>query len=233
MSYTERKNAAKTGNLSTPEHWNDFWTGSQPNIKPSWSKKRILQILDEHIRQKMWVLDAGCGSGFFSKWFNERGCVTVSLDYSKKAIETTQKTTAEKSAAYIMDDLTDPLLPDRTRAKFDIIFSDGLFEHFMPATQNQILSNMAELLKPDGQIITFVPNRWSFWTLIRPLAMPGISEKPLTINRLKNLYERNGCKVIRSGGINVLPVSWSPDRLLGKGFGMLVFCIGSIAGKEE
>jgi len=213
--------------LATADNWDNFWSGSNASGETSWSKKRILDILDTHLTKGCFVLDAGCGSGFFSDYFNRMGAKTVSLDYSQTALSATKELTDGKSIAYIKDDLTDSELPSRSPARFDVIFSDGLFEHFGEREQDSIIKNMMSLLKPQGKIVTFVPNLFSLWTPLRPFLMPGIKEKPFTNSSLINLYKRNGCTIVSSGGINFIPVSWSPENLLARQFGMLIYAIGS------
>lgn len=209
-----------------PGDWDSFWQNSVLTEKPSWSKRRICRILQNQIRPGMRVLDAGSGSGFFSAWFLKQDCRTTALDFSESALELTRRTTQGMCGAYIKDDITDSEMPGRMAQKFDIIFSDGLFEHFEPEKQDAIVKNMAHLLEPGGLIVTFVPNLWTPWTLLRPFLMKGIDEKPFTIGSLRELYERNSFRITSCGGINCLPIKYSPDSLLGSRFGMLVYCIG-------
>lgn len=214
--------------LTDSKSWDRFWDGSKGGKPPSWSKKRICRILGKYIRPGYKVLDAGCGSGFFSNWFLQQGLKTSSLDYSQKALESTKGLTDGKCEAYLSGDLTDPAIYVQYEKLFDLIFSDGLFEHFEEGQQDAIFLNMTKMLKPDGVIVTFVPNLFTPWTLLRPFLMPGIHEKPFTIGSLKNLYERNGSDTKETGGINVLPVAFSPDSLFGSRFGMLVYCVGGL-----
>ena len=114
--------------------------------------------------------------------------------------------------------------------RFDIIFSDGLLEHFVSEDQNRIIKNLSSVLKDDGVLVTFVPNKFSPWELIRPFYMPGIEEDPFTFKQLIRLNERNNLCVKESGGINVLPFAFSPDRWCGRNFGMLLY---TISGKKD
>jgi len=206
--------------------WNNFWTnrnrGQIGTI--SWSKRRIIEVIEPFLKNKKTALDAGCGSGFFSKYFCDFGLNTVSLDYSEKALEITRALTKGRSRTVKGDLLNDPL-DKKIKERFDVIFSDGLLEHFTLCEQNQILGNLKSVLLTHGRIITFVPNKWSPWELIRPLFMPGIEEKPFVIHELVRLNVSNGLTVIRAGGINTFPFRFSPDRLLGPQFGMLLYTI--------
>jgi SAM-dependent methyltransferase len=208
--------------------WENFWQRNQDSrfIGPSWSKRRIMAILRPYLADSPAVLDAGSGSGFFSSFFISHGCETYSLDYSEEALSMTREETGGRSAAYLLRDLLDKAFAREHARQFDLVFSDGLFEHFDPTEQDRIFEHFKIVQKPGGIIATFVPNRYSFWTLIRPLFMPGIAEKPFTLNGLKLLYLRNGCSIIEKGGINVLPFKRSPDTLLGSRFGMLVYAVG-------
>ena len=208
-------------------NWNNFW---QSNIdsrftKLSWSKRRIIEILNPYMKRGITALDAGSGSGFFSRFFTDQGCKTYSLDYSEEALAITRRQTENRSEAYLCRNLLNRAFSDEFAGKFDLIFTDGLFEHFSYAEQNRIFEHFKIVKKREGVILTFVPNRYSFWTLIRPFFMPGINEKPFTLAELKNLYIKNNCRIIESGGINVFPFKYSPEKI-GDKLGMLVYAIG-------
>ena len=146
------------------------------------------------------------------------------MDYSAAALGIAGQKTKD-NARLIQADLLAPELPEVVGEKYHVIFSDGLFEHFSSEQQDCIVKNLKSLLTDNGYIITYVPNRWSPWELIRPFYMPGIEEKPFVMSGLIDLHQRNGLKVVQSGGINVLPFRFSPDKLLGCYFGMLLFVI--------
>jgi SAM-dependent methyltransferase len=176
----------------------------------------------------MCVLDAGCGSGFFSRYFISRGGRTTALDYSAEALAITRKTTDGKAEAYLQLDLLDSLEMQKHAGRFDLVFSDGLFEHFEPQEQARIMAHLRQSLRSGGLIVTIVPNRWSLWEVIRPLFMPGIREVPFTPGALRKLYRDNGMNLVESGGLNVLPIRFSPEWA-GPLFGMLLYAIGGRA----
>lgn len=207
------------------ENWNRFWklnTASRFTQK-SWSKIRILQRLENYLRPGMAVLDAGSGSGFFSEYFLSKHCAVSSLDYSQDALEMTRKRTRGGCEAYLAENLLDETFGTRFAGKFDLIFTDGLFEHFPLSGQKIILDNFCRSKKPQGVIATFVPNLYSWWEVVRPLVMPGIHEKPFTRRALLDLHR--GLNLLECGGLNVLPFALSPERLLGRHLGMILYCI--------
>ena len=206
--------------------WNRFWSGQKKfsSDQVSWSKRRILRILAPYLEPKKRILDAGCGSGFFSEVFCGHGMTVTALDYSEKALVLTRERTCGRATIIQADMLTDSLA-GRLETTFDVIFTDGLLEHFTPAQQDTILKNLLSVLASSGKMIMFVPNRWSPWELIRPWFMPGIDEKPFVLGLLKDLHVRNGLALVSDGGVNTLPVRFSPDRWLGRLFGMLLFVV--------
>jgi SAM-dependent methyltransferase len=209
-------------------NWNGFWQNNTDSrfTRLSWSKQRIINVVNPYLDNGLVVLDAGSGSGFFSRFFTDQGCKTYSLDYSEKALDITRRQTDNRSEAYLCMDLMNKDFADGYSDTFDLVFTDGLFEHFTPSDQDQIFKHFKIVKKKSGVIVTFVPNKYSFWTLIRPLFMPGISEKPFRLNGLQTLYRRNECNIIESGGVNVLPIKYSPETVAGSKLGMLVYVIG-------
>jgi cyclopropane fatty-acyl-phospholipid synthase-like methyltransferase len=172
----------------------------------------------------MTVLDAGSGTGFFSNYFITKGCRVYSLDYSREALEVTKKNTSGKSFEYLEMDLLDENLRHRFKDTFDLIFTDGLFEHFSKKEQKEIMETFITIKKKEGLIITFVPNKYSFWSIISPVFMHGVKEKPFTLKELTSFVEGFGQKIIEKGGINVLPMRYSPE-LFGKWIGMLIYTV--------
>ena len=213
-------------NGATSGHWNVFWKkeGRSGKKGVSWSKRRIMAVLDRYVRPGMTTLDAGCGSGFFTGYFADKGCRSFALDYSEEALEYARKNTGARAEGYIKADmLSEPDFGAKYAGTFDIVFTDGLFEHFGPEDQARLMSNVRRVLKPGGVIATFCPNLLSPRQVIRPFYMPGIKEKPFTSGSLALLHA--GFGILESGGLNVLPVRFSPEWLLGRSFGMIVYCI--------
>ena len=210
---------------TTDRSWNDFWN-AQDSPRESWSKIRMKRIIDPFLQSGKTILDAGCGSGFFSGYFCDRGLHVTSVDYSENALTITKRITFDR-AKIIQADLFSDDFAGRFKNEFDLVFSDGLFEHFQRPQQGRLLSVFKNVLKDRGMILTFVPNLFSPWTIIRPFYMPGIEEKPFTIKRLIALNEESGLNIVSSGGINVLPWACSPEGIVARHFGMIVFAIST------
>jgi len=205
--------------------WNNFWSREQSQrfSKLSWSKRRILAILQPRCVRGSLALDAGCGSGFFTKFFHDQGLSATALDYSDSALKMAGEIT-QGAAKLIRADMVKENLSAVMTDRFDVIFTDGLFEHFSLEDQDKIMQNLIAVCKHGGYIVTFVPNQWSPWELIRPFFMPGIEEKPFVLKGLLDLNRRNDLAVVESGGVNVFPFEISPE-FLGPAFGMLLYTV--------
>jgi SAM-dependent methyltransferase len=216
--------------LPKAENWNKYWglDSTQNFTKISWSKKRIMTTIGPFLQKGFNALDAGCGSGFFAKYFCDYGMHTTALDYSVEALRIAQEKTQGK-AELAKCDLVNDDLRNILSKKYDIIFTDGLFEHFTEDEKDSIMKNLINVLKENGAILTFVPNKFSPWELIRPFYMPGIEEKPFTMKQLVDLNKRNQLRVIQQGGVNTFPFRFSPDKIAGSHFGMLLYTICRIA----
>jgi len=181
-------------------------------------------MLDPYLNPGLTILDAGSGCGFFSAYFCDKGLDTTAVDFSQQALTLTQARTFNRAKIICADMLADDFV-SKFKHNFKIIFSDGLFEHFSSSDQDKLLDNFIKILAPHGYIITFVPNLFSPWTIIRPFLMPGIKEQPFTMKKLMTLNKRNSLKIEQSGGVNVLPWHISPEKYLANFFGMLIFTV--------
>ncbi len=206
--------------------WDNFWArdSSKRFGTVSWAKNRIKAVLLGQTPFQGPVLDAGCGSGFFSAMFHTQGLEVVALDYAPEALMMTRQLTEGRVKTVQADLVRDRLAEKFPTTRFKLIFSDGLLEHFSREDQKKILENFCSVLDPDGVVVNFVPNRWSPWQIVRPMFMPGIQEQPFVLSSLRRLHEESGLLILHEGGVNVLPFRFSPE-FLGRPFGMLLYVV--------
>jgi len=110
--------------LPKKNNWNSFWKDNNNSrfVKKSWSKIRIMKLLDGITEKNMRILDAGSGSGFFSNYFISKKCDLYALDYSEEALKITERNTDGNAKEYLKEDLLDLELGVKYRNHFDIIF---------------------------------------------------------------------------------------------------------------
>lgn len=203
------------------KEWENHWKDKKVNITSN--KKRIIKILDKFTHNGM-VLDAGCGSGFFSKYFIGRGCKVISLDYSKQALKLTRG--LDSSTRLVQSDVLH--MPFKNGI-FDFVFSDGLLEHYKKP--KGVLTELKRMLKPNGIITTFVPNKFSYWLLVKPFKFKEIEEFRFSLKKLIELHENIGLKIIESGGFGVFPSDTSPE-FLGKNIGRIIYTVAKGVDKR-
>jgi len=150
-----------------PDDWTIHW--QDKSGETTICKRRVVNILDKYDFKGKKVLDAGSGTGYFSNIFLMKGAKVYSLDFSEKALELTGKNA--KDTILVHGDVRKIPFPKNS---FDYIFSDGLLEHF--DNPKEILKEFKRVLKKNGIIITFVPNKFSYWLFAKPFIMPNIKE---------------------------------------------------------
>lgn len=175
----------------------------------------MMDILNRHTNGK--ILDGGCGSGFFSKFFVDKNCKVFALDYSNESLKLTGS--LDQKIRLIKGDILKTPFDDET---FDLIFSDGLLEHYKDPSD--IVSEFGRLVKKNGIIATFVPNLISYWVLVKRFKLGKMKEYRFSLNKLIELHEKVGLEIIESGGLSVFPSTVSPE-FLAKYIGRIIYAI--------
>jgi len=111
-------------------------------------------------------LDAGCGSGFFSRWLGSRGCHVTAVDASRKMIQCAKGLSDQKFLVRspirfeVVDDLVHLDHPDRS---FGGVVCLSVIEYL--ERPSDTLREFHRLLKPDGYLIISVPNRYALFRM--------------------------------------------------------------------
>jgi SAM-dependent methyltransferase len=97
-------------------------------------------------------LEIGAGTGYISKLLTQKYRLdTTLIDSNREAYKMFQKVSGK--GKYIIIDAFS-FKPDE---EFDIVFSDGLIEHFYRKERLEMVSVHKNLAKADGYVIIFVP----------------------------------------------------------------------------
>ena len=125
-----------------------------------WFKARRKYILDilKNYPKNMAVLDIGCSSGILLNELKDIGFEAGNLygvDISEKAINNCRANGIAN--AFVMD--AQDIQLDR---KFDIIIASDCLEHL--EDDRKALANWADLLKPNGILLVFVPAFKALWS---------------------------------------------------------------------
>jgi len=114
--------------------------------------RRITQLLSQLLRNPGRALDAGCGSGVFSRYLSLKGWQVTAFDASPEMIEAAEE--IPSNVQYQCSTIEDFASPD---ASFDAIISFSMIEYV--EDDHAAIHKLAKFLKPGGILIVSVPNR--------------------------------------------------------------------------
>src|SRR5207237_10622731 len=100
------------------------------------------------------ALDAGCGTGIFSRFLASRGWQVVAFDASQEMIVEAWQTSDDDNILYRKDRIETFEAPPQS---FDAIVSFSMLEYV--EDDDAAIAKLASLLKPKGMLIISVPNR--------------------------------------------------------------------------
>lgn len=132
-----------------------------------WFQTELGQLVDQIESQAIFsllpeltglsLLEIGCGTGHFSRKFEEKGAQVTGIDLSKQMLATAQKLTVHPQHYQLMDahHLT---FEDE---QFDVVLSITAFE-FISDIQ-QVYSEMKRVLKPNGTLLIATIQAGSAW----------------------------------------------------------------------
>ena len=129
---------------------------------PGWAliQRTVLEAFGsfENVRS----IELGCGLGKVSILFSLLGAKTSLLDYSEKQIAAAKYVhdRFEVASDVITGNLLD--LPAEMSGQYDVAMSFGTAEHFWGDDRQRVFDSHAEVLKPGGLAIIWVPNKYGF-----------------------------------------------------------------------
>jgi 2-polyprenyl-3-methyl-5-hydroxy-6-metoxy-1,4-benzoquinol methylase len=155
---------------------------------------------NEDLKNKK-VLDAGCGTGWFSKAAAERGAAVTSMDLGENLLaEVAKKCKSERVVGSILE----IPFPENT---FDFVVSSEVIEH--TPDPYKALHEIYRVLKPGGTMVLSTPNKFWYWSLwiaeklnLRPYQ--GL-ENWSGFYQLKNEAIKAGFKVEKLRGVHIIP----------------------------
>ena len=120
--------------------------------KDSRSRLEATEVLKQISWKSKKVLDVGCGTGFFAYTVAKKGSNVLGIDYSVDAIEIAKSQYSNPNLEFKNIDVS------KIKEKFDVIVSNGTFEHMDDPLKT--LKLFKQHLNPKGCIIITSPN----WT---------------------------------------------------------------------
>ena len=153
--------------VSTKNNWETFWQKKE-NVHEYYSNTdRVLRNLAKVTDLKgKKVLEIGAGTGRDSLNLINLGAEVYQLDYAMNALKLMKEVADESGLkVYLIGgDAFNLPFPDET---FDIVFHQGLLEHFREPTATNLLKENARIVKKGGILLIDVPQRYHPYTVIK------------------------------------------------------------------
>jgi len=209
--------------------WDKYWQESKiSNLDEVITNDPLYRLLKRLIKfpsykKNLKILEAGCGSGIRTlallKEFQKYHLRCTLVDLSKEALLLAKKNAEQNNikATFLTANIFKLPFPDES---FDVVWNEGVIEHFDGKKRYEIFQEMARVCKINGQIIVISPNALNpFYTIakkyltIKKQWIYGF-EKPYTIFELKNKMKKAGIKPITMSGAGVIRSFFSALNLI-------------------
>jgi SAM-dependent methyltransferase len=189
--------------------WDEIWGAYEPDFLARRLKRgqaeTLAKIVNEiKLPKDSKIIDVGCGSGSILAMFRNLGYSdSIGIDVSQNALELCHQLFGfEKGKDTFLMDARSVQFPDNS---FDLLFSDGMLEHFeRPPTD--IVGEFCRLSRE--WILLFQPNQTSLFGRIKWLwqaAGRASWEKEYHYSKLDyiNMLTKFGGRLTDSGGFNL------------------------------
>jgi len=182
---------------SEKQHWETFWDEKQ-DVEDVYSNAgRVLEHLSRitTIGGKL-VLEIGAGTGRDSFPLAQRGARVVQLDYAVNSLKLLKKVSETEDIPVEILGGDTFALPFRD-GTFDIIFHQGLLEHFRPDVAEKLVAENVRVLKKGGLLLIDVPQRYHVYTVVKHLLIAMNKwfagwERSFSVGELEQVMKSHG-----------------------------------------
>ena len=178
--------------------WDTFWqfTSKQEGFNRllyAIHFRHYRRLLDGILPRAPRMLELGAGSGVIARRLvqNWGGRVTL-VDSNRLASQVfMSRRQPDEPLDYVLGDVLELRFPPI----FDLVYSDGLIEHF--AQKEGILAVHTQALKPSGYLLLFVPHNSLFFRTLTRFGPDMGYEERYTLAALIELCHAHGLRIVR------------------------------------
>jgi SAM-dependent methyltransferase len=209
----------------TRQGWEGYWD-RQHEVEAVYSNAgRLGREIERYLELRgALALEVGGGTGRDGEDLARRGARVVELDFAWSALRIIKERSelADLPVSLVGGDAFLLPFPD---ASFDVVFHQGLLEHFSPARSIEILKENARVARSGGIVCADVPQRWHPYTLMKHALMAAGRwldgwERSFSIRELRKHAAAAGLVVIYEYGEWLQPsLGYRVIRELAKGVG--------------
>lgn len=193
---------------SEKRHWDTFWEASSELRDVYGTDGRILHNLKPFVTfADRAVLEVGAGTGRDTDVLAGSGADAYALDYSEQSLALMHRSLRHPVTVVCGDALNLPFSAE----SFDIVFHQGLLEHFRDP--GRLIDENIRVLRRGGILLVDVPQRYHYYTLLKHILIwvgkwfAGW-EREFSARELRSLLEARGLEVLRMYGHNLSPPIW-------------------------
>ncbi len=138
-----------------PEFWDNAWDQVAPanfeNIRNICENDPLWPLFERTVVPDRLLMDGGCGPGQWVKYYHDRGCRTLGVDFAPRAIERLKR--LDPSLNVRQADICDLPLKD---GELRVYYSGGVVEHFEEGPQDA-LKEARRVIATDGYFLCSIP----------------------------------------------------------------------------
>jgi SAM-dependent methyltransferase len=201
----DRVQSSKTPKESKKNDWETFWDEKQDTEEVYSNAGRVLRhlskVTDLHNKK---VLEIGAGTGRDSFPLVEHGAVVFQLDYAENSLKILKRLAEDSNlpVSIVGGDTFKLPFHDGT---FDIIFHQGLLEHFRKPLAERLLRENIRVLKEGGLLLVDVPQRWHSYTVAKHILIAMDKwfagwERSFSVGELRSLLRSLGLTPVYAYG---------------------------------
>ena len=195
---------------SRKEHWEAFWRDKQEVGEVYSNAGRVREHLERVLDLTgKRVLEIGAGTGRDSFPLVAAGAKVTQLDYAENSLRLLKQVSEQdRVPVHIVGGDTFALpFPDGT---FDVVFHQGLLEHFRHDDARRLLVENARVLKPGGLLLVDVPQRYHAYTVVKHLLIAldrwfAGWERSFSIGELAGVLRSIGLEPVHQYGVWMVP----------------------------
>ncbi len=197
--------------LSTPEHWDRYWTERDDSIDEVYTNdERIQAQIKEISLAERYVLEVGAGSGRDSIEIARQGGKVIVLDYVFSSFSVIQPK-AREAGCQVWCVCADAIQMPFREGAFDLVFHQGLLEHFRDP--QPLLRENFRVTRPGGFCLVDVPQRWHPYTAAKHIMIVlnrwfAGWETEFSPRELTTVMRAAGFRGNRIGGDWMVPGFW-------------------------
>jgi ubiquinone/menaquinone biosynthesis C-methylase UbiE len=190
---------------SRRSNWETFWDEKKEVREVYSNSDRVVRNLSKIIDLKgKKILEVGAGTGRDSFPLVGRGAQVYQLDYSINSLKIMKRLAEEEKISVLILGGDTFCLPFRDET-FDIVFHQGLLEHFRPQQAEALLEENIRILKRGGLLLVDVPQRYHIYTIIKHFLIAIDKwfagwEREFSVRELREEMERLGLTIVHAYG---------------------------------